>query len=111
MSLDPPPYLSSLQNNIRSRPVAFEACLRAGTINEEQLSKIRSVDKVRKEQRKEVVEGDLDGFRALFVGSGGKAGVIESAAKRGDVVQYILVLLSDLLEGLASSFSWFSKQY
>ncbi|EKD12043.1 uncharacterized protein L3040_003179 [Drepanopeziza brunnea f. sp. 'multigermtubi'] len=100
MTLDPPSYLSSLQNNIRSRPIPFESCVRAGTISDDQLSKIRSVDKVRKEQRKEAVEGDLDGYRTLFVGSGGKAGVIESAAKRGDVVQYILVLFSDLLEGI-----------
>jgi V-type H+-transporting ATPase subunit H len=63
------------------------------------LSKIRAVDKVRKEQRKETVEADLSGYRALFVGGDGKQSVLESAAKRGDVVQYILVLLGDLLEG------------
>lgn len=57
------------------------------------------MDKVRKEQRKEVVEGDLDGYRTLFVGGDGKPSVLESAAKRGDVVQYILVLLGDLLDG------------
>ena len=45
-----------------------------------------------------MVEGDIDGYRALFVGDG-KASVLESAAKRADVVQYILVLLGDLLDG------------
>ncbi|PBP27358.1 glycine cleavage system t protein [Diplocarpon rosae] len=114
MSPDPPPYLSSLQNNIRSRPIPWDGAVRAGTITDDQLSKIRSVDKVRKEHRKEVVEGDLDGFRTLFLGSGGKPGVIESAAKRGDVVQYILVLLSDLLDGtsaLAKALSEHPKPY
>ena len=99
MSLNPPPYLASLQNNIRSRPVAWDGAVRANTISEDHLSKIRAVDKVRKEQRKEVVEGDLDAYRTLFMGGGGKPSVLESATKRGDVVQYILVLLGDLLEG------------
>merc|ERR1712093_789081 len=100
MSLDPPPYLASLQNNIRSRPIPWDGCSRAGTISDDQLSKIRAVDKVRKEQRKEVVERDLDGYRTLFVGGNGKPSVLESAVKRGDVVQYILVLLGDLLDGI-----------
>jgi len=99
MSLDPPTYLSSLQNNIRARPIPWDGAVRAGTITDNQLSKIRAVDKVRKEQRKQTVEADLDGYRALFVGGDNKAGVVESAAKRADVVQYILVLLADLLEG------------
>lgn len=100
MSLDPPPYLSSLQNNIRSRPIPWDGAVRAGTITDDQLSKIRAVDKVRKEQRKQIIEGDLDGYRILFVGAEGKPSVLESAAKRADVVQYILVLLKDLLEGM-----------
>lgn len=99
MSLDPPPYLSSLQNNIRSRPIPWDGAVRAGTISDDQLSKIRAVDKVRKEQRKQIVAGDLDGYRALFLGAQGKPSVLESAAKRADVVQYILVLLKDLLDG------------
>ncbi len=100
MSLDPPQFLSSLQNNIRARPIAWDGAVRAGTISDDQLSKIRAVDKVRKEQRKQVVEGDLDGYSALFVGAEKKPSVLESAAKRADVVQYILVLLGDLLDGL-----------
>jgi V-type H+-transporting ATPase subunit H len=99
MSLDPPQYLFSLQNNIRTRPIPWDGAVRAGTISEDQLSKIRAVDKVRKEQRKQIVEGDLEGYRALFVGADGKQSVLESAAKRADVVQYILVLLGDLIDG------------
>lgn len=101
MSLDPPPYLSSLQNHIRSRPIPWDGAVRAGTISDDQLSKIRAVDKVRKEQRKQIVDSDLDGYRTLFVGAQGRPSVLESAAKRQDVVQYILVLLKDLLDGLS----------
>ncbi|KAI0124665.1 V-ATPase subunit H [Xylariales sp. AK1849] len=100
MSLDPPPYLGSLQNNIRQRPIPWDGAVRANTLNEGQLAKIRAVDKVKKEQRKQVVEGDLDGYRILFVGDDGTASVLESASKRSDVVQYILVLLNDLLDGV-----------
>jgi V-type H+-transporting ATPase subunit H len=99
MSLDPPTYLSSLQNNIRARPIPWDGAVRAGTISESQLSKIRAVDKVRKEQRKETVEGDLNAYRTLFVGGADEKSVLESAAKRADVVQYILVLLGDLIDG------------
>lgn len=99
MSLDPPTYLSSLQNNIRARPIPWDGAVRAGTISQEQLDKIRAVDKVRKEQRKEVVEKDVDVYRALFVGGSGKKSVLESAAERKELVQYILVLMADLIEG------------
>ena len=89
-------------NNIRQRPIPWDGAVRAGTINEDQLSKIRAVDKVRKEQRKQTVEADLHGYRTLFVGSGDDSSVLESAtkAKRPDVVQYILALLADLLDGM-----------
>ncbi|OTA52805.1 ARM repeat-containing protein [Hypoxylon sp. EC38] len=100
MSLDPPPYLGSLQNNIRQRPIPWDGAARAGTITESQLAKIRAVDKVKREQRKQVVEADLDGYRILFIGEPGTPGVLESARQRSDVVQYILVLLGDLLEGV-----------
>ncbi len=99
MSLDPPTYLSSLQNNIRARPIPWDGAVRAGTITDEQLSKVRAVDKIRKDQRKHIVETDLHGYRALFVGGDHKHSILESAAKRADVVQYILVLLGDLLDG------------
>lgn len=102
MSLDPPTYLSSLRNNIRQRPIPWEGAVRAGTLTDDQLSKIRAVDKVRKEQRKQTIEDDLGTYRTLFLGGDGQPGILESAAtaKRADVVQYILVLLGDLLDGI-----------
>lgn len=105
MSLDPPTYLSSFQNNIRARPIPWDGAVRAGTISEGQLSKIRAVDKVRKEQRNQTIEADLDAYRILFVGGANEKSVLESASKRGDVVQYILVLLGDLIDG-AYSYIW-----
>jgi V-type H+-transporting ATPase subunit H len=69
-------------------------------LTEEQYTKIRAVDKAKKpEQRKEIVESDFDGYRLLFVGASGKPSVLESASQHANVVQYILVLLSDLLNG------------
>lgn len=96
--LDPPTYLASLQNNIRQRPIPWDGAVRAGTLTDHQLAKIRAVDKVKRDARKQTVEADLDAYRTLFVGEPGHPGVLESAAKRQDVLQYILVLLNDLLE-------------
>jgi V-type H+-transporting ATPase subunit H len=104
MSLDPPTYLASLQSNIRQRPIPWDGAVRAGTLTEEQYAKIRAVDKAKKpEQRKEVVEGDIDGYRLLFVGVSGKPSVLETAGKHANVIQYILVLLADLVDGTPSS--------
>lgn len=107
MSVDPPTYLYSLTNNIRQRPIPWDGAVRAGTITDDQLSKIRAVDKVRKEQRKQTVENDPAAYRTLFVGAEKESSVLESAtkAKRPDVVQYILVLLGDLLDGTTSATS------
>jgi V-type H+-transporting ATPase subunit H len=104
MSLDPPTYLASLQNNLRQRPIAWEGAVRTGTLTEDQLAKIRAVDKVKKDVRKERVEADLEGYRVLFVGEPGNPSVLELAAKRQEIVQYILVLLNDLLDSTCCSF-------
>jgi hypothetical protein len=99
MSLDPPSYLLSLQNNIRQRPIPWEGAVRAGHITDTDLKKIKAVDKVRKEQRRQAVEENLEGYRTLILGGDGSKSVLESAGKRGDVVQYILVLSGDLIDG------------
>ncbi|POS88185.1 hypothetical protein EPUL_000174 [Erysiphe pulchra] len=96
MSLDLLPYLSSLQNNIRTRPIAWEGAVRAGTISDEQLDKIRAVDKVRKEQRKQIIESDLGGYRALFLGADGKPSILDAAAKRADVSTVDLIDMVNL---------------
>ncbi|KAL6799103.1 vacuolar ATP synthase subunit H [Trichoderma sp. SZMC 28013] len=103
MSLDGPTYLASLQNNIRHRPIPWDGAVRAGSLTEEQLAKIRAVDKAKRpEQRKEIVSADLDGYRLLFVGGNGSPSVLEKAGKNTSLVQYILVLLADLLDAVPS---------
>ena len=99
MALDPPTYLSSLQNNIRARPIPWEGAVRAGNITEEQLGRVKAVDKVRKEQRQKTVEGDLSAYTALLAGGSSGASILESAARRPDILQYVLVLAGDLTSG------------
>lgn len=99
MSLEPPTYLSSLQSNIRARPIPWEGAVRAGNITDDHLKKIKAVDKVRKEQRRQTVEGDLKGYATLLAGGPDGKSVLEAASRRTDIVQYILVLAADLLNG------------
>ena len=99
MSLDPPTYLSSLENNIRARPIPWEGAVRAGTITENDLKTIKSVDKVRKEQRRQTVESDLEAYQSLILGGSKGKSVLVSASKRTDVIQYMLVLAGDLING------------
>lgn len=100
MSLDPPTYLASLQSNIRQRPIPWDGAVRAGTLTEDQHARVRAVDKTKNpEQRSDIVQADLDGYTALFVGGSGQTSVLETAGKHPNVIQYILVLLADLLEG------------
>ncbi|KAL8736858.1 MAG: hypothetical protein Q9181_002273 [Wetmoreana brouardii] len=102
MSLDPPTYLVSLQNNIRARPIPWEGAVRAGTITENDLKRIKAVDKVRKDQRRQTVEADTDAYRSLLLGGDHGKSVLESAAKRADVIQYMLVLAGDLINDVPS---------
>ncbi|KAL8694349.1 MAG: hypothetical protein Q9218_000986 [Villophora microphyllina] len=102
MSLDPPTYLNSLQNNIRARPIPWEGAVRAGTITDIDLKRIKAVDKVRKDQRRQTVESDTDAYRSLLLGGDQGKSVLESAAKRADVIQYMLVLASDLINDVPS---------
>ncbi len=102
MSLDPPPYLNSLQNNIRARPIPWEGAVRTNILTDQDLKKIKAVDKVRKEQRRKTVESDFEGYTSLLLGGHDTLGVLQTAAKRTDVVQYVLVLTSDLLNGGAN---------
>ena len=100
MSIDPPAYIVSLQNNIRARPISWEGAVRAKTITDEDLKKIKAIDKVRKEQRKATIEGDVQTYTDLLLGNAeGAKSIFESAAKRTDILQYMLVLTGDLIDG------------
>ncbi|KAG2415489.1 hypothetical protein HFD88_006680 [Aspergillus terreus] len=97
LPLEPPTYLSSLQNNIRARPIPWEGAVRAGNITDDHLKKIKAVDKVRKEQRRQTIEGDVAGYVGLLAGNSNTKSVLDLASKRSDIVQYILVLATDLI--------------
>ncbi|KAF3040947.1 H(+)-transporting V1 sector ATPase subunit H [Didymella heteroderae] len=99
-SLDPPTYLTSIQNNIRARPISWEGAVRAKTITDEDLKKIKSIDKVRKEQRKQTIESDVDSFVTLLLGGEESQSIFEAAAKRQDIIHYMLVLLGDIIEDI-----------
>ncbi|KAF1816986.1 vacuolar ATP synthase subunit H [Eremomyces bilateralis CBS 781.70] len=95
---DPAAYILSLQNNIRQRPISWEGAVRAKTISDADLKAIKSIDKVRTEQRKETIESDSKTYCSLLLGGGGQRSIFESAAKRQDIIQYMLVLAGDVLE-------------
>nr|POF08130.1 v-type proton atpase subunit h [Quercus suber] len=78
MSLDTPAYISSLQNNIRGRSIAWEGAVRMKTITDDDLVRIKKIDKVRKEQRRQTVEGDLETYTTLFIGNDGTKGIFEN---------------------------------
>jgi V-type H+-transporting ATPase subunit H len=93
-------FLASIQNNIRGRPISWEGAVRAKTITDADLKKIKSIDKVRKEQRKQTIEGDVDSFVTLLLGGNGSQSIFEAAAKRQDIIHYMLVLLADMIDGV-----------
>ncbi|KAL6706477.1 H(+)-transporting V1 sector ATPase subunit H [Coniothyrium glycines] len=99
-SLDPPTYLTSYQNSIRARPISWEGAVRAKTITDADLKKIKSIDKVRKEQRKQTIEADVDSFVTLLLGGNDSPSIFEAAAKRQDIIQYMLVLLGDMIDDI-----------
>ncbi|KAL2858344.1 vacuolar ATP synthase subunit H [Aspergillus pseudodeflectus] len=102
VSLETPTYLNSLQNNIRARPIPWDGAVRAGNITDDHLKKIKAVDKVRKEQRRQTIEGDIPGYVSLLAGGSAGKSVLEAAARRSDIVQYILVLAADLINDAPS---------
>jgi V-type H+-transporting ATPase subunit H len=73
--------------------------VRAGNLTDDQLKRIKSVDKVRKEQRKQTIDKDVKSYTTLLVGGEDSGSVLEKASKRQDILQYILVLANDLISG------------
>ena len=79
--------------------------MRAGTITDNDLKTIKAVDKVRKDQRKQTVENDIESYQSLILGGDQGKSVLESASKRPDVIQYMLVLTGDLINGMTPLFT------
>jgi V-type H+-transporting ATPase subunit H len=99
MSLDSQGYVFSLQNNIRSRPIPWEGAVRAKTITDDANKKIKAIDKVRKELRKEVLDSDPTSYVSLYLGGKNEQSVFASLAKRQDILLYLLVLFEDSIQG------------
>jgi len=97
--MDPPAYILSLQNNIRARPISWEGAVRAKTITDNDLKRVKAIDKVRKEQRKQTVESSPDDYVSLLLGNDQSPSIFQAAQKRTDIVQYMLVLSGDLIDG------------
>src|SRR5690606_36171612 len=56
-----------------------------------------------KEQRKKAVEKDPDAYVALLAGAESGKSILDSASRRGDIIQYILALAGDLIKGEAQA--------
>lgn len=105
MFLDPPAYLASLQNNIRQRPIPWDGAVRSGILSDDQLSRIRAVDRAKKpDTKRAIVEDDMAAYTSLFAGDPGRPNILDSAAKQPAMLQYLLVLLGDLVDCGSSAF-------
>ncbi|KAF3935853.1 hypothetical protein ABW19_dt0204381 [Dactylella cylindrospora] len=104
MSLPPPALVVSLTQSIRARPILWDQYQRTNIINEQELKLIKAVDKVPKEKRIPIVEGDLVGYVKLLIGdpNGGEKGLLERSAKRLEFVHYLLALGVELCEDVPS---------
>jgi V-type H+-transporting ATPase subunit H len=99
MSLDPQGYVVTLQNNIRARPIPWEGAVRAKVITEDANKKIKAIDKVRKEQRKQILDSDPASYASLFLGGSDEPSVLQAVAKRQEFLLYLLVLFEDSIKG------------
>lgn len=103
MSLPPPALVTSLTQSIRARPILWDQYQRTNVINDEELKLIKAVDKVTREKRVEIVEGDTVGYVKLFIGDPSNAeekGLLERSGKRVEFVQYLLALGVEICEGI-----------
>lgn len=86
--------------------IPWDGAVRAGDLAEAQLKTIKSVDKVRKEQRKQTIESDPGKYASLLTGGEEVPSVLEKANKRPDIVQYVLILINELITGKHSTLSY-----
>lgn len=97
MSLDSE-YLAETYTNVRARRIGWEAAARGGAVTDAQAQRIKSLDKVPRSQRKDVVEREPQAYAEVV-----REVLRNSQEKnRNDVVQYMLVWTADLLAGESS---------
>jgi len=93
----------------QTRPLSWEGAVRAKTITDADLKKIKAIDKVRKEQRKQTIDAETDSYVSLLLGGDNVQSIFVSAAKRQDIIQYMLVLAGDLIADIPSFTSALTK--
>lgn len=84
------PYLDELSANIRARPVPWEGYQRASLLSEEEVKRIKAIDKQPIEARRDIVTKESDDYAHLVMKMLGKI-------KRVDILQYTLVLAGDFI--------------
>ncbi|RVD83098.1 uncharacterized protein DFL_007499 [Arthrobotrys flagrans] len=104
MSLPPPATVVSLIQSTRARPILWDQYHRTHIINEQELNLIKAVDKVPRDKRVAIVEGELSDYGRLIVGdsAGQQPGLLQRCAKRVEVIQYLLALAVEICEDVPS---------
>ena len=101
MSLDSQSILEEYKSLIRGRAVAWEHQVRLQLVTDDDVKKIKAIEKVPKEKRVGIVEKDASGYAELALGN---HGVLRKSRdkKSTDFEQYILMWIGDLLDGAVS---------
>lgn len=84
------PYLDEVTANIRARPIPWEGYQRASLLSEDEVSKIKAIDKQPASKRQEMISNQSDEYANLVTTMLGKI-------KRTDILQYVLVLAGDFI--------------
>ena len=77
---------------------------------------IKAIDKASAEKRKTAIEENPDGYKALLLGgsSGGDGdgkGLLERSSKRTDLIQYVLAVVWEVLEGKQEVFIYYHASF
>lgn len=89
------PYLDELTANIRARPIPWEGYQRASLISEDEVRKIKAIDKQPAAKKREIITKESDDYARLVSNMLGKI-------KRVDIIQYTLVLAGDFISESSS---------
>lgn len=84
------PYLDELSANIRARPIPWEGYQRASLISENEVQRIKAIDKQPTAKKREIVMNESDDYAQLVMN-------LLSKIKRVDILQYTLVLAGDFI--------------
>ncbi|CAI2184745.1 3034_t:CDS:10 [Funneliformis geosporum] len=96
------PYLDELTSNIRSRPIPWDGYQKATLITQEEADLLKKVDKQSLEQLKVVMQKDAEKYADLYTN-------LLEKLNRVDTVQYILVLVSEMLSDEEQRVQYFHK--